>query len=227
MTSPDPELAAYLRPTPYIDSDHPDVFDYAESVAGGSATDVDKAVALYYSVRDTIRYDPYNVDLRPGAMRASAVLARKYGFCVPKAILLAAAARVEGIPSRLGFADVRNHLTTERLRRLMLTDVFVYHGYVDLFLRGKWVKATPAFNNSLCERFNVPPLEFDGIHDSLLQQVDRAGNRYMEYIRDHGHFADLPLKQMLSAFEEHYPSLMSRGGYVLSGDFPDETPRLG
>ena len=28
----------------------------------------------------------------------------------------------------------------------MGTDLFVYHGYAELFLDGKWVKATPAFN---------------------------------------------------------------------------------
>ncbi len=178
---------------------------------------MDKAVALYYAVRDGIRYDPYYIDLRPGAMRASAVLKRGSGFCVAKAVVLAAAARTHGIASRLGFADVRNHLTTERMRRAMRTDLFVFHGYAELLVEGRWVKATPAFNISLCERFDVTPLEFDGRRDSLFQQYDREGNRHMEYVRDRGHFSDLPLDEMLEAFEEHYPWLMAGGVYNIRG----------
>ncbi len=214
--------AEYLRPTQFIDSDHPEVSDFARSVARDRPTDRGRAVALYQAVRDGIRYDPYRVDLRPEALRASVVLAKGYGFCVPKAILLAAAARALGIPSRLGFADVKNHLATEKLRRLMQTDVFVFHGYSELLLEGSWVKATPAFNSSLCERCNVAPLAFDGRHDSTLQQFDSQGNRYMEYVRDRGQFSDLPFQQMLAAFREHYPSLMAAGAHYVGADFEED-----
>ena len=197
MGSADKSLAQYLRPTRFIDSDDPSVIAYAERVAGAEEAQLDRAVALYYAVRDGIRYDPYRIDLRPEAMRASATLARGYGFCIAKAVLLAAVARAQGIPSRLGFADVRNHLTTERLRRSMETDVFVYHGYAELLLGGTWIKATPAFNRTLCERFGVATLEFDGVHDSVFQEFDNAGNRHMEYLRDHGQHADLPLDELI------------------------------
>ena len=222
MISPRREHARYLRPTPLIDSDNPAVVDFARDRARDRTSDVDKAVALYHAVRDEIRYDPYRIDLRPDGMRASATLSREFGFCVTKATLLAAAARATGIPSRLGFADVKNHLATERMLRLMQTDLFVYHGYTELYLRDEWIKATPAFNSSLCERFDVEPLEFDGLHDSIFQQFDRAGNRYMEYIHDHGHFAHLPLGQIRSAFEEHYPALMSDGVYSVSGTIEED-----
>jgi len=216
------DLAEYLQPTSYIDCEHPDVVEYAKSVAGRESTDVGKAKALFYAVRDDIRYDPYKIDLCPEAMRASVALSKKYGFCITKAVLLAAAARVEGIPSRLGFADVRNHLNTERLKQLMQTDVFAFHGYTELFLGDEWVKATPAFNRTLCERFNVSPLEFDGVNDALLQQSDRTGQQYMEYLTDHGQFADLPYDLMLATWEKHYPTLMALGGYKVSGDFESE-----
>ncbi len=222
MHSGDESLAEYLRPTRFIDSDHPSVIAFAERVAGAENGDLDRAVALYYAVRDEIRYDPYRIDLRPEAMRASSTLARGYGFCIAKAVLLAAAARAQHIPARLGFADVRNHLTTERLRRSMDTDVFVYHGYAELLLAGTWVKATPAFNRALCERFGVGTLEFDGVHDSVFQEFDRVGNRYMEYLRDHGRHADLPLDQLRRAFETAYPRLMSGGVCDLSGRFEDD-----
>jgi len=228
--------AEYLRPGLFIDSDHPSVIRFSERVAGrpvprgerpapadGSlARAREKAVALYYAARDEFRYDPYRIDLNPEAMKASALLARGYGFCIAKAVLLSAAARVQGIPARLGFADVRNHLTTERLRRSMGTDVFVYHGYAELLIEGKWVKATPAFNKALCERFGVSALEFDGVHDSVFQPFDSQGHQYMEYLRDHGRYADLPLDDLRMAFEEAYPRLMSGGVCDLSGRFEDD-----
>ncbi len=206
----DPCSEAYLRPTAFLDFDHPAVAAFAQQTAP-SGEPLERAVGLYYAVRDGFRYDPYRVDLRPEGMRASTVLAKGYGFCIPKAVLLAAAARRLGIPSRLGFGDVKNHISTERLRRLMTTDLFVYHGYTELYLDEKWVKATPAFNRSLCERFNVAPLEFDGIHDALLLQFDRSGNRYMEYVNDRGTRADLPLDEIRAAFEHYYPNLMADG----------------
>lgn len=226
----------FLRPGLYINSDHPSVIQFSERIAGrstppggspapgdgGPPKDREKAVALYYAVRDEFRYDPYRIDLNPEAMKASALLARGYGFCIAKSVLLAAAARVQGIPARLGFADVRNHLTTERLRRSMGSDVFVYHGYAELFIEGGWVKATPAFNKALCERFGVAVLEFDGVHDSVFQPFDSQGNQYMEYLRDHGRYADLPLGELRLAFETAYPRLMFGGICDLSGRFEDD-----
>jgi len=152
-------------------------------------------------------------------MRASSTLAKGYGFCIPKAVLLAASARVLQIPSRLGFADVKNHLATERLLELMQTDLFVFHGYAELYLEGAWVKATPAFNKSLCARFNVEPLGFDGRNDSVLQQSDQAGNQFMQYVRDRGTFADLPIEEIRTAFLEHYPALASQETDDLAGSF--------
>ncbi len=118
------------------------------------------------------------------------LLAKGYGFCITKAVLLAAGARVWGIPSRLGFADVRNHLTSERLRWAMGTDLFIWHGFVELFLEGRWVKATPAFDRFLCEKVGVAPLAFDGTRDSVFQAADVEGNRFMEYVKDRGHYSD-------------------------------------
>lgn len=97
----------------------------------------------------------------------------------------------------------------------MGTDLFVYHGYAELCLDGRWVKATPAFNRTLCERFDVEPLAFDGIDDALLQQLDRSGNRYMEYVNDRGTRSDLPLEEIRGAFASHYPHLMTERGYGL------------
>ncbi len=199
---------ACLQSGEYVDSASPAIAAFAARVCGDATDDLARAVRLYYAVRDEIVYTPYCDFRSRETFRASACLARGSGFCVAKAALLAAAARAAGIPARVGFADVRNHLTTPKLRRLMGTDTFYHHGYTELFLEGKWIKATPAFDRRLCEKFGVRPLEFDGRADSLFHPYDVAGRRHMEYIDDHGPSADVPVDEILDIFTRHYPGLV-------------------
>ena len=220
-TLPDPDT---LKPTAMIDSDHPAVRVFAMQHGLGNGNR-ERAIALYYAVRDGFRYDPYRIDLSPSGMSASTVLSTGYGWCVNKATLLAAACRVIGIPARLGFADVRNHLSTERMRKSMQTDIFAWHGYTDLWLDGAWRKATPAFNIELCEKFGLLPLEFDGIGDSIYHPFDRAGNRHMEYVRQRGTFNDLPLAEIVATFSEIYANPVAGNNLasgLQGGDFLDD-----
>lgn len=198
-----------LQPSFYIDSDTDEICQFARENSG-SGDALSRAVQLYYTVRDGIRYNPYAVSVEPQSFRASAVLAAGEGWCVPKAVLLAALCRASGIPARLGFADVCNHLSTERLRQGMQTDVFYFHGYTSIFLEGRWVKATPAFNIELCDKFGLRPLEFNGREDSLYHAFDRAGNRHMEYLNERGEYPDLPFEEIMAVFREHYPDMMSQ-----------------
>lgn len=209
-TPPPPRgaLARYLTPTWFLDSDSAAVAALAERAVGAARSAKEKAVRLYYEVRDGIRYDPYAMARDPEAYRASYVAGAPSAYCIPKAVLLAAAARGVGVPARLGFADVRNHLTSEKLRERMGTDLFAFHGYTELYLEGRWVKATPAFNRSLCERFGVLPLEFDGEADSIFHPFDARGERHMEYVRDRGSFADLPFEEIMRVFQEIYPAIL-------------------
>ncbi|MGH9023111.1 MAG: transglutaminase-like domain-containing protein [Acidimicrobiia bacterium] len=198
------ELAAYLAPTEFVDSDSPAVLAFAAEAVGDASSDLEKGSRLFLAVRDAIRYDPYTISADPAAYRASTVAGSRAAYCIPKAILLAAAARAVGIPARPGFADVRNHLASEKLLARMGTDLFVFHGYAELYLGDRWVKATPAFNASLCARFGVPALEFDGSTDSLLHPFDGEGRRYMEYVHEHGTFVDMPFELMLEVFRRTY-----------------------
>ncbi len=205
--SRDEPTGVCLEPAEYVDSGAPNIVAFARKVCEGATDDIARAVRLYYAIRDGIVYTPY-VDFKsPETFRASACLARGSGFCVAKAALLAAAARASGIPARVGFADVRNHLTTPRLRQLMGTDLFYYHGYTELYLDGKWVKATPAFDRGLCDKFGVRPLEFDGREDSLFHPHDVRGRRHMEYVRDRGPAVDVPVADILETFNRCYPQL--------------------
>jgi transglutaminase-like putative cysteine protease len=203
-------MKEYLQPGNFVDSDHPAVRAFcAEHARGADARE--KAVALYYAVRDRIRYNPFQNFLLDESYRGSACLERRMGWCVSKAALLAAAARAAEIPARVAFADVKNHLTTPELTAKMGTDLFVYHGYTELYLDGKWVKATPAFNLSLCTKFRVKPLEFDGREDSIFHPFDEDNRRHMEYLRERGAFADVPAADIKRVFAETYPRFYNLG----------------
>ena len=199
---------------------------YVEDVVAGVEEDTQRAVAVYYAIRDGILYDPYSADISVAGLKATTVLEEKRGWCVSKAILLAACCRALGIPARLGYADVLNHLSTEKLRQRMKTNVFYWHGYTALYLDDRWVKATPAFNIELCEKFGLKPLEFNGRDDSIYHAFDQAGNRHMEYLHDRGQFLEPPIEAMRRTFDEHYPDWPDTSDTTeadFGGEVADET----
>jgi transglutaminase-like putative cysteine protease len=198
------DLSVYTAPSETITSDTTKVRRFAREHAGQLRNPRQQAVALYYAVRDGILYDPYTISVRVEKLLSDYTLDIGRGWCVAKAIVLAAACRSLGIPARLGFADVRNHLSTARMRALMQTDIFYWHGYTDIHVEGKWVKATPAFNIELCDRFRLKPLDFDGRHDAIFHSFDLQGHRHMEYLRYRGEFTDVPLAQMNATFQREY-----------------------
>jgi len=199
-----PILPEYLAPTSIIDSDHPAVKDYAAAATENTRDMMDRAVNLYYAVRDGIWYDPYYPFYLPQHYRASNVLKSGRGYCVCKASLLCALGRACGIPSRIGFADVKNHLATRQLLDFLGSDLFVYHGYVEFYLENRWIKATPAFNKELCERHRVAPLEFNGREDSIFHPYNLEQELFMEYVEDHGTCADIPVDVIVTAWKAAY-----------------------
>ncbi|MBF6215708.1 transglutaminase domain-containing protein [Nocardia puris] len=217
---------ASLVATDFLDIEHESVRAFTAAAIGDASTDRDKANRLFTAVRDQIWYDPYTVSDDPAHYRASFVLEAGRAYCVPKAVLLTAVCRAAGIPALLGFADVRNHLQTEALRALMGgTDLFVYHGYSLLYIDGRWLKATPAFNTELCARFSVPPVEFDGDRDALLHAFTADGAQHMEYVRERGIFDDLPLNAILTELRHTYGPLMFKRADVIADAFTDTPTR--
>jgi transglutaminase-like putative cysteine protease len=215
-------MREYLEPGRCIDSDHPALVEFAEKSRGSSRDPVEQAVRLYYAVRDGIRYNPYVFSRDPETLKGSHALLRGESYCVPKATLLAACARHCAIPARIGLADVRNHLASPRLLELLRGEVFAMHGYTELYLQGRWVKATPAFNLELCRLFKVAPLEFDGLGDSVLHPFDQQGQRYMEYLIDHGRFADVPQALFFGHLAAVYPHLFGEDAPLLMGNIQAE-----
>jgi transglutaminase-like putative cysteine protease len=199
---------------------------YVEDVVAGIEQDTQRAVAVYYAIRDGILYDPYSAEISVAGLKATTVLKERRGWCVSKAILLAACCRALGIPARLGYADVLNHLSTEKMRQRMKTNVFYWHGYTALYLDDRWVKATPAFNIELCEKFGLKPLEFNGRDDSIYHAFDQAGNRHMEYLHDRGQFLEPPIEAMRRTFDEYYPGWPDTSDATeadFGGEVADET----
>lgn len=213
-------MTDFLQPTSFIDSDDGHVRAFAHSAVGAGGDGKARAIALYYAVRDGIVYDPYLDYTDSSVFRASAVLAAGRGFCAGKSSLLAACARASGIPARIGFADVCNHLNSKRLRELVGGDIFRWHSYAELEIDGVWRKCTPAFDRVLCERARLAPLEFDGERDSLFHPFDGAGRRHMEYLVDRGVFDDVPVDDIMEDFRQHYPRLIESGR--AGGDFRSE-----
>tara|TARA_R110002072_G_scaffold161823_1_gene313465 strand:- start:74 stop:757 length:684 start_codon:yes stop_codon:yes gene_type:complete len=213
----------HLNPTFYIDSDNAEIVAFANKHVGSAKTDKDKAVNLYYAVRDGFRYNPYNLHMRAKEVTASALLKVGEGHCIDKAIFLAACARAVGIPSRLEFADVKNHISSEKFVELLKSDIFAMHGITQLFIDGKWVKCTPAFNKELCALFNVQPLEFDGETDSMFHEFDKNKNKFMEYVGQHGVFDDFPREYFVAVMVLNYPHLFDYNrlrGVLVDGGVP-------
>ena len=71
-------------PAAMVDADHPAVLALARAAIEGANNPRERAVKLYYAVRDGIRYDPYRIDLSVQGLKASQVLADGFGWCVPQ-----------------------------------------------------------------------------------------------------------------------------------------------
>ncbi|MFV0126937.1 transglutaminase-like domain-containing protein [Streptomyces sp. HMX112] len=226
------DFDALRAPTEFLDHGSPAVRDFVAGVlgragavpAGGDGTDsaVRKAVALYYAVRDDIPYEVYGADLTRRGLSASGVLERGLGFCVHKSILYAAAVRAVGIPSRLYYGDVRNHLASPRLRELVGGDVFRFHSLAVVHLDGRWVKVTPVFNKMLCKLYGIRPLEFDGRGDSLYHPFDEQNRRHMEFLHVHGEFDDVPYDLVVDGIKQAHPRLFAGSHTTTAGSLVAE-----
>lgn len=201
----------YLESTAFFDYTNTTVREFADSLIAPEEKDpIAIAIALYDGTRDSIRYNPYAFSSSTQSLSASYALATKSSYCIPKAVLLGAMARYRGIPSRLGLANVRNHLSSPEFIEFLDSDIFVMHGYIELHLEGQWVKATPAFNKELCELMDVQPLEFNGREDSVFHEFTGNGAKHMEYLVDHGQFADVPVDFILKSINEAYPHIKEK-----------------
>lgn len=195
----------YIKPTFFFDYENTDLKKYLQGVVSEDQTDKEKVISIYYAVRDGWKYNPYNVFQTPESYQASKIFKRDHGHCIDKSILMISLCRAIGIPARICLAKVRNHIATDKLVERLGTDELVPHGYVEVFINGKWIKCTPVFNQALCLLLNVRPLEFDGENDSVFQEFDKEGGSFMEYLKEYGNFDDVPLDYIRELMGIHYP----------------------
>ncbi|MDB5842625.1 MAG: transglutaminase [Herminiimonas sp.] len=221
MTFPEP-LEPLLGSGVFIDSANSKVADFARDAVGPATDPVEQVKRLYYRIRDDFRYDPYVDYADPNTYRASTCIDEGRGFCIPKAALMAASARTLGIPARVGFADVRNHLATGRLLDHLGSNIFVFHGYAEVWVAGRWVKTTPCFNITLCKKFGVAPLEFDGVNDAMLHPYDTKNRLHMEYLHQRGVYNDVPFDEIQQALRQAYPAIFKTDNARIHGDFAVE-----
>jgi len=201
------DVSIYLKETSFFDFSNEQLQAFAREATQDLDTGLEKAVALYYKVRDHWKYNPYNISFDVSSYKASNLFQKESGHCIDKAILMTTLCRAIGIPARLRFAKVKNHIATEQFEEYLKTNEMVPHGIVEVYLNEEWVKSTPAFNKQLCERLQVKPLEFDGKTDSLFQEYDKKGNVFMTYVEDYGHFEDVPLDFIYDIMKQHYPHI--------------------
>lgn len=199
-------MQEYLAETRFLDFNHPRFDEFLKDFTPTSSSEKELAVELYYFVRDYFIYDPYHLDLTENGLTASKVLSKNRAWCVEKSTVLAALARKFGIPSRLGYGIVTNHIGVEKLTSILRRDEIVFHGYVELYLENKWVKCTPAFDQRICQLMKVTPLEWDGETDSLFQEFE-AQQKFMEYLHFYGDFSDVPIELMNAEMKKYYPHL--------------------
>lgn len=199
------DFEIYLKPTFFIDSDSKEIINLANKLTENTNDVREKAKSIFYWTRDEILYDPYeSFTFERKDYKASNIIKQKKGWCVQKACVLAALARSLRIPSRLHFGDIRNHRVPEKLIKAMKTNLFVYHGYTELYIDGSWLKATPAFNISLCQKFDLKTVEFDGIHDGMLPETTKDGQKYIEYVKDRGVTSDFPFDTLFETIRKFY-----------------------
>ena len=202
---------AYLQASYYMDYENDIIQNIISEFKDAGLTEKEKAVGIYTKVRDGWKYDPYSISLSEENYRASHIASKPSGNCVEKSILLVASFRALGIPARLHLGKVKNHIAVERLTEKFGSNELTPHGMVNARINNKWLKMSPAFNKSLCERFKVAPLEFDGENDSFLQEYNSEGSLFMEYVDDYGYFDDVPLEFMKQNIKDHYPHIFDTG----------------
>jgi len=201
------QIEEYLKPTSVIDCNSPSIKEKSKYLTKGQEDIIDMARSLFYFVRDEITYNIYVSKSLREHFRASNTLSKGEGYCVTKAVLLVALARAAGIPAGLGFATLRNNLLPGKTVKWLGTNIMAFHGYAELYLDGKWVKATPAFDLQMCEKNRIIPVEFDGNNDAMLHSHNRDGKLHIEYLKDLGHyFDDLPLDRLWDALVQTYGS---------------------
>ena len=207
----------YLATSAFYDYESEEIQSLIAEFKDAQLPEPELAERVYLKIRDGWRYNPYRISLRSEDYVASTITHRKEAHCIEKSVLLIACYRALGLPARIHLAKVKNHIGVERIIEKIGSDELTPHGMVNVLVGGKWLKASPAFNAELCVMLGVDPLDFDGKEDSVFQEYNKAGDQFMEYLEDYGHFEDVPVDFIKENFRKNYPQLFAQvkgDGYI-------------
>jgi len=208
------DINNYLKESFFFDYTHESIKHIVKDLINVKISKKEKALKLYYIVRDGWRYNPSRISFVAEDLKASVIAKKEEGHCIDKSIIYISCLRALNIPARIGMAKIKNHIGTEKLEEKFGTNILTPHGYVEVFLNNKWIKATPAFNKELCAYYNVSALDFDGENDSIFQEYSKSNEKFMEYIEDYGTFEDFPVEFVKRNMRQYYPSIFDDDSVV-------------
>lgn len=122
-----PGLDEYLKPTPFVQSDDPEIVKKAAEVIGGETDALRAARKLGDWVYRSVKKQPTT-----GVPSAAEVLGNLTGDCNEHTTLFTALARSAGIPTRMAGGIV------------MMDGRFYYHAWPEVYA-GEWVSLDPTF----------------------------------------------------------------------------------
>lgn len=166
------EMDNYLRPTELCDSDNEEIVRKADEIAGSVSTQKQKAVGLFYFVRDEILFALDNFEVK-----ASQTLRKGRGHCVNKVNLQVALLRAAGIPARyhqgVVTKDCLKGIVAGFIHRAT-PDRIWYHPWCECYLSNKWIACDAIFDLRLYEgvltrrlvsKNQIPTIDWDGEND--------------------------------------------------------------
>ena len=186
MVIAETDLAPYLAPDTMIQADHPDIIRTASSIVEGSTDDRERAVRIFYWVREHIAYC---IESDRSALE---VLQEGRGICVTKTVLHVALLRAAGVPARIGHADYRADVLRSIFPDSYMDrqpEVYPLHTFAEVYLDGQWITCDATIDRSFGEEFGFAVMEFDGVHptDTMVGEANtvrryssRSGPEMME-----------------------------------------------
>lgn len=137
------DIAPYLQPTPWIQSNDPNIIQTAKEIAGRESSPLQIALKLNEWVHQNISPVP-TVSLP----QAAEVLQSRKGDCNEYTVLYTALARALGLPAKM-----KAGLVYQNGR-------FFYHAWPEVYL-GEWVAMDPTFGQAPADATHIPLMEGD------------------------------------------------------------------
>jgi transglutaminase-like putative cysteine protease len=161
--------------TSYCDSDHPAIQTKAQQLAGESDSSYQLALNTFQWVRDQI---PFGFDFIK--VKASETLAKGYGACFNKSLLMAALLRANQIPARFCSVPVSRWFMKPYagLNCALINNPF-HHCMVQLKIDGQWSFAEPTLDQKTYDAI-FRPLGVKWGNDWNKDQQDRL---YLEHLK--------------------------------------------